>query len=84
MGDQLDARLLPTQNKRTQTSMLQVRFEHTIPVFERVKSVHTLDRAATVIGMIRPRKMKFVGNIARIGEKENYILSVGTWSQMGE
>jgi hypothetical protein len=30
--------------------MPQVRFEPTIPVFERVKMVHALDRAATVIG----------------------------------
>jgi hypothetical protein len=27
-----------------------VRFESTIPVFERAEKVHTLDRAATVIG----------------------------------
>jgi hypothetical protein len=38
------------QNKSTQTSMPQVRFEPTIPVFERAKTVHALDRAATVIG----------------------------------
>jgi hypothetical protein len=30
--------------------MLRVGFEHTIPVFERAKTVHVLDRAATVIG----------------------------------
>jgi hypothetical protein len=30
--------------------MPQVGFEPTILVFERVKTVHTLDRAATVIG----------------------------------
>jgi hypothetical protein len=30
--------------------MLQVWFEPTIPVFERAKIVHALDRAATVIG----------------------------------
>jgi hypothetical protein len=30
--------------------MPQVGFEPTIPVFERVKTVHALDRAATVIG----------------------------------
>jgi hypothetical protein len=55
-GDQLVARPLPihrttkTQNKRTQTSMPPVRFEPTIAVFEREKTVHTSDRAATVIG----------------------------------
>jgi hypothetical protein len=55
-GDQPVARPLPahrtaqTQNKRTQTSMLLVGFEPMIPVFERAKTVHALDRAVTVIG----------------------------------
>jgi hypothetical protein len=55
-GDQPVARPLPihkttqTQNKRTRTSMPQVGFELTIPVFERAKTVHALDRAVTVIG----------------------------------
>jgi hypothetical protein len=39
-----------TQNKHTQTSMPKIGFEHTTPVFEREKTVHALDRAATVIG----------------------------------
>jgi hypothetical protein len=39
-----------TQNKNTQIFMPRVGFEHTIPVFERAKTVHALDRAATVIG----------------------------------
>jgi hypothetical protein len=38
------------QNKRTQTSMPQVGFEPTIPVFEQVKTAHALGRTATVIG----------------------------------
>jgi hypothetical protein len=56
-GDQPVARPLPThrtaqaQNKRTQTSMPRVEFEPTIPVFERTKTVHASDRAATVTGM---------------------------------
>jgi hypothetical protein len=56
-GDQPVARPLPahrtaqTQNKRTQTSMPQFVFEPTIPVFERAKAVHALDRTATVISM---------------------------------
>jgi hypothetical protein len=56
-GDQPFARPLPahrtalTQNKRTQTSMPQEGLEYTIPVFERAKTVHALDRAATVIGI---------------------------------
>jgi hypothetical protein len=55
-GDKPITRTLPahrttkTQNKRTQTSMPQVEFEHTTPVFERTKMVHALDTAATVIG----------------------------------
>jgi hypothetical protein len=54
-GDQPFARPLPihrttqTQNKRTQSSMPRVGFEHTTPLFERAKTVHPLDRAATVI-----------------------------------
>jgi hypothetical protein len=60
-GDQSVARPLPTnrtaqtQNKRTHTSMPQVEFEPTIPVFEGTKIVHALDRAATVIGIERHR-----------------------------
>jgi hypothetical protein len=52
MGDQPVARPLPiqTQNKHRQTSMPWVGFEPTIPVFERAKTVHALDRAATVTG----------------------------------
>jgi hypothetical protein len=56
-GDQPVARPLPahrtpqTQNKCTHTSMPWVGFESTIPVFERAKTVHALDRAATVISI---------------------------------
>jgi hypothetical protein len=55
-GDEPVARPLPTerttqtQNKRTQTSMPRVAFEPTITVFQRAKTVHVSDRAATVIG----------------------------------
>jgi hypothetical protein len=38
---------------RTQTSMPPVGFELRILVLERAKTVHALDRAATVIGMCR-------------------------------
>jgi hypothetical protein len=57
-GDQPVAGQLPThrttqtQNKHTQTFMPRVEFEPTIPVLERAKAVHALDRAATVIGTI--------------------------------
>jgi hypothetical protein len=55
-GDQPVSRPLPThrttqiENKRTQTFMPRVGFESMIPVSERAKTVHGLDRAATVIG----------------------------------
>jgi hypothetical protein len=56
-GDQTVARSLPThrtaqtENKRTQTSMPEVGFEPTVSVFERANTVHTLERATTVIGL---------------------------------
>jgi hypothetical protein len=40
-------RTAQTQNKHTQTPMPRGGFETTIPVFERAKAVHALDRAAT-------------------------------------
>jgi hypothetical protein len=57
-GNQPVARPLPThrktqtQNKRTQTSMPRMGFETTIPEFERAKTVHALDRATIVIGIV--------------------------------
>jgi hypothetical protein len=42
--------LTQTQNKHKQTSMPGVGFEPTIPVFERTKTFHALDRKAKVIG----------------------------------
>jgi hypothetical protein len=54
-GDQIVARSLPThrtaqiKNKCRQTSMLKVGFEPTILAFERAKTVHALDRAASLI-----------------------------------
>jgi hypothetical protein len=56
-GDQPVARQLPAhrtarkQNKRTQTAMPQVGLEPTTPAFERTKTVHALDCAATMIGV---------------------------------
>jgi hypothetical protein len=58
MGDQSVARPLPahrtaqTQHKSMHTSMSQVGFEPTIPVFERAKTVHALDSAAPVVSTI--------------------------------
>jgi hypothetical protein len=44
--------LTQTQNKHKQTSMPGVGFEPTIAASERAKTVHALDRAATVIGTV--------------------------------
>jgi hypothetical protein len=44
-------RTIETQNKRAQTSMPRVGFEPTISAFKRAKTVHSLDRATTVIGI---------------------------------
>jgi hypothetical protein len=53
MGDQPNARLLPTQDntktEQTQTYMPQVGFEPMIPVFERAKTFYALEHVATVI-----------------------------------
>jgi hypothetical protein len=45
-------RTTQTQNKRTQTSMPGIGFELMNPVFEQAKTVHALDRAATVMGSL--------------------------------
>jgi hypothetical protein len=37
-------RTVQTQNKNSQTSMPEVGFERTIPVFQRTKTVYALDR----------------------------------------
>jgi hypothetical protein len=63
--DQAVARPLPThriaqtQNKRTQTSMPQVRFEPTTPVFERSETVHASDLTATVTSAITNTEANF-------------------------
>jgi formate-dependent phosphoribosylglycinamide formyltransferase (GAR transformylase) len=49
-------------------------FEPTTPAFERAKTVHALDRAATVIGtpniitVIKSTGMKRGGSVTRMGE----------------
>jgi hypothetical protein len=55
-------RTTQTQNKRTQTSMLWVGFEPTIPAFERAKTVHALDRATTLSGSIQFRNSENLRN----------------------
>jgi hypothetical protein len=46
----LTHRTRQTQNKCTETFMLQVGFEPTIPASERAKRVHALDGRATAVG----------------------------------
>jgi hypothetical protein len=59
-GDELIARPLPVhntapaQNEHTEASMPQIGLEPTILVFERGKTVHAFDRAATLTGLISP------------------------------
>jgi hypothetical protein len=43
--------------------MLRVRFEPTIPVFEQAKTVHALDRAATVIGSEEGYSCEILANV---------------------
>jgi hypothetical protein len=59
VGRPLPAQATQTQNKRRQTSMPRVGFEPTIPVFERAKTLHSLDRAAIVIGTCVSQTWKF-------------------------
>jgi hypothetical protein len=71
-GDQPVARHLPThittqtQNKLTQTSMSWVGFEPMILVFERAKTVHALDSAATVIRAVNLVKYIFENSTVNI------------------
>jgi hypothetical protein len=64
MGDQPVAKPLPTHrttqthNKRIQRSMPRVGLESTILAFERAKTVHALDRAATETYLIEVRLNK--------------------------
>jgi hypothetical protein len=56
-GDQPVAKSIPRQNstiknKRAQTSIPRVGFEPTTPAFERAKRIHTLEHAATAIGVL--------------------------------
>jgi hypothetical protein len=59
-GDQPVPRPLPKhRTTQTQTSIPRVGFEPTIPVLERAKTVHALDRATTVIGFRGIHHLKF-------------------------
>jgi hypothetical protein len=54
--------------------MPRVEFEPTIPVFEWTKTVHALDRAATVIGICWNYEIKFQG--ASVHNKLTFAHSV--------
>jgi hypothetical protein len=75
-GDQPVARPSPThkkiqkQNQHTQTSMT------TIPVFDRAKTVHVLDHAATVMGRSIFIQSKKVSE-RKFGRKMKYMFSFG-------
>jgi hypothetical protein len=58
-----------TQNKRGQTAIPRVGFETTTLVFERAKTVHALDRAATVIGLRGLLRIKWKNLQLRINGK---------------
>jgi hypothetical protein len=47
--------------------MLQVGFESTIPVLERAKTVHALDRAATVTSGKINKRIKIIKSTAQEG-----------------
>jgi hypothetical protein len=55
-------RTTQAQKKRGQTCMPRVGFEHTILVFERAKSFHTLDHTANVIGSFHSEITNLVGS----------------------
>jgi hypothetical protein len=48
-----NSNLTQTQDKHKQTSMPRVELEPTTPVFEREKTIHAVDRAATGIVITR-------------------------------
>jgi hypothetical protein len=76
MSDQPVARPLPTHRTNTnrvyaQTSMPRIVFEPTIPAFKRTKTVHALDRAATVIGPVNFTLFKWCRRALTRNEKSD-------------
>jgi hypothetical protein len=61
-----------TQNKRTQKSMPFVRFEPTTPGFEQANTVHTVDRAASVMGKVNASNdwIKWYGQVSTINQSQ--------------
>jgi hypothetical protein len=64
-----------TQNTRIQTSMPHMGFEATIPASERAKTIHALDSAATVIGILPCRELRTVTiRVVRIVRLRAYMI----------
>jgi hypothetical protein len=59
---------------QTQISMHRVEFEPTIPMFERAKTVHALDRPATVIDVIQPRMVNSIQTVVMDLERDGRVL----------
>jgi hypothetical protein len=70
MGNQPVARPLPTHRM---TQIQNKRFEPTISAFEWAKTVHALDREATVIGKIF---IYYVKSSCSIGSRERNVFAV--------
>jgi hypothetical protein len=72
-------RTTQTQNKCTQTSMARVGFEPTIAVFERAKTVHALDFAATVIrtNHVRVHELTLLISLGLMREKFMAFIFMG-------
>jgi hypothetical protein len=68
-GDQPVARPLPTYRTNAETSMPRVGFIPTIPTFERSKTVHALDSAASNRQTKRPRDQIHLATIICVCEK---------------
>jgi hypothetical protein len=77
--------LTQVQKKHKQTSMPQVRFEPTIPAFKRAKTVHALDRAATVIGNFRITPIKICcEDFNFTGSNSWLVINFNNWKSLNQ
>jgi hypothetical protein len=60
--------------------MPRVGFEHTIPVFERAKTVHALDRAATAIGLRDTWKVHSWPCVSSILQPDSKVMYAQGWA----
>jgi hypothetical protein len=56
--------------------MPQVGFEPTIPVFEKTKRVHALDRAAAVIGFVAEHLAQISNKFIRLIHPEGHAVAI--------